>query len=325
MRIATSTAFTQGVNAMNDQNYKLNKTMLQLSTGKRVIVPSDDPAASARVLGLNQALERTDQFQDNISALNSDLNIEETSLDSVAHVLQRVRELAIQGNNDTYDANQRTDIGKEIQESLEAITSFANMANGGGDFLFGGFNNRDIPFEVLPDGTVAYRGDQGQQMLQIGSTRQIASGDNGYDMFMNIKDSDNGTDPADAVPMSVFAIVGELEFALRNNDGIQGGVSGTLGGIENFHETVSRSIDNIDKALSHIVDAQAAIGARLNASENQENLNEDYMVQLKTTLSTTQDLDYAEAISRLELEQVGLQAAQQSFTRIQGLSLFNYL
>jgi len=49
------------------------------------------------------------------------------------------------------------------------------------------------------------------------------------------------------------------------------------------------------------------------------------MVQLKTTLSTTQDLDYAEAISRLELEQVGLQAAQQSFTRIQGLSLFNYL
>ncbi|MCU7835539.1 MAG: flagellar hook-associated protein FlgL [gamma proteobacterium symbiont of Taylorina sp.] len=342
MRIATTTAYTQSVSAMNAQNYQLNKTMLQLSTGKRIIVPSDDPAASARVLGLNQAIERTDQFQNNISALKSDLQIEETALNSIVNTLQRVRELAIQGNNDTYDANQRKDIAQEIKQSLEAITSFANMANGGGDFLFGGFNNRDVPFEmvIIPavppvpaHEAIAYKGDQGQQFLQIGPTRQIASGDNGYDLFMNIKGSDNGSppppavDPSYGIPMSVFAIVKELEFALETNEGIQGHIpeNAIPSGTEDFHQTVSRSIGNIDKALSHIVDAQASIGARLNATDNQESLNEDYLIQLNSTLSTTQDLDYAEAISRLELEQVGLQAAQQSFTRIQSLSLFNYL
>ena len=63
----------------------------------------------------------------------------------------------------------------------------------------------------------------------------------------------------------------------------------------------------------------------MNATESQENVNEDYLVQLSSTLSDTQDLDYTEAISRLEQQQVGLQASQQTFTKIQGLSLFNFI
>ena len=316
MRVATTTAYSQAVNSMNSQNYALNKTMQQISTGQRILVPSDDPAASARVLGLNQAKERTEQFQDNIAALKSALEVEETSLNSIVNSLQRVRELAIQANNDTYDANQRKDIAVEVQQALEAIVGFANMSDGGGDFLFGGYDNRNIPFVMDASGTtVTYTGDQGQQFLQIGSARQIASGDNGFDMFMSIKGSDNGS--ADNIPMSVFAIVSELETAMDTDLG--------TAGTEDFHDSVLRSIANLDKAIGQIVDAQAAIGARLNATDAQESVNEDYLIQVASTLSTTQDLDYAEAISRLELEQVGLQAAQQSFTKIQSLSLFNYL
>ena len=327
MRVATTTAYSQAVSSMNSQNYTLNKTMLQISSGKRILVPSDDPAASARVLGLNQAKERTEQFQDNISALKSALEVEETSLNSVVNTLQRIRELAIQGNNDTYDAEQRKNMALEIQQGLEAIVGFANMTNGGGDFIFGGFDNRNMPFEMDASGVVSYTGDQGQQFLQIGSARQIASGDNGYDVFMNIDNTDNGSldGAGDAIPvtnqasMSVFAIVAELKAALETNTGATGV------GTEDFHDTVLRSITNLDKAIGQIVDKQAAIGARLNATDAQEGVNEDYLIQVATTLSATQDLDYAEAISRLELEQVGLQAAQQSFTRIQSLSLFNYL
>ena len=71
MRVATSTAYSQGVTSINTQNYNLNKTMLQLSTGKRIVVPSDDPAGASRVIGLNQAKARTEQFQDNINTLKS--------------------------------------------------------------------------------------------------------------------------------------------------------------------------------------------------------------------------------------------------------------
>ena len=320
MRVATSTAYSQGVSAMNTQNFKLNKTMLQLSTGKRIVTPSDDPAGAARVLGLNQAKSRTEQFQDNIDVLKSSLQVEETALDSIVNTLQRVRELTIQANNDTYDASQRAAISLEIQEHFEAITGFANTTNGNGEFLFGGYNNRDVPFENVA-GVVNYRGDQGQQLLQISATRQVASGNNGFDTFMNLRGSDNGSNPADGIPMSIFAIVKELQVTLENNDGVISGVVGA----ETFHETMSRAITNLDVALGQIVDIEASIGARLNAIESQENANEDYLVQLATTLSNTQDLDYAEAISRLEQEQIGLQASQQTFTKIQGLSLFNFL
>ncbi len=317
MRVATSTAYSQGVTSMNTQNFKLNKTMLQLSTGKRIVTPQDDPVGAARVLGLNQAKSRTEQFQDNINTLKSSLQIEETALDGIVNTLQRVRELTIQANNDTYDATQRAVIALEIQEHFEAITAFANTTNGNGEFLFGGFNNRDVPFENV-GGTVHYNGDQGQQLLQISATRQVASGDNGFDTFMNLRGSDNGN-IANSNPMSVFAIVKELEIVLSSNAGSPTATA------ESFHDSMSRIIGNIDVALGQIVDAQAAIGARLNAVESQENVNEDYLVQLATTLSDTQDLDYNEAISRLEQEQIGLQASQQTFTKIQGLSLFDFL
>lgn len=321
MRIATSTAYSQSVSSMNTQNFKLNRTMMQLSTGKRIVSPSDDPAGAARVLGLNQAKARTSQFQDNINTLKSSLQIEETALNGIVNLLQRTRELSIQGNSDTYDANQRKAIGLEIKENFEAITGFANTTNGNGEFLFGGFNNRETPFENV-GGVVNYKGDQGQQLLQISASRQVASGDNGFDTFMNVRGTDNGA--ANGVPMSVFAVVKELEVTLKNSPGSGTGIPPELTPTQ-FHADMSRIIGNIDVALGQIVDVQASIGSRLNATESQENINEDYLVQLDTTLSETQDLDYTEAISRLEQEQIGLQASQQTFTKIQGLSLFNYI
>ncbi len=323
MRVATSTAYSQGVSSMNTQNFKLNKTLMQLSTGKRIVTPSDDPAGAAKVLGLNQAKSRTEQFQKNIDTLKSSLQIEETALSGIVDTLQRVRELSIQANNDTYDAAQRAAIGLEVQEHFEAIAGFANTTNGNGEFLFGGFSNRDVPFENVA-GVINYNGDQGQQFLQISATRQVASGDNGFDTFMNVRGSFNGdtlTPSGATPPMSVFAIVKELEVAMSTNAGVT--PPNTVQ--ETFHETMSRTIGNIDIALGKIADAQSAIGSRLNAIESQENVNEDYMVQLSSTLSDTQDLDYTEAISRLEQQQIGLQASQQTFTKIQGLSLFNFI
>jgi flagellar hook-associated protein 3 FlgL len=70
---------------------------------------------------------------------------------------------------------------------------------------------------------------------------------------------------------------------------------------------------------------RSKVGARLNAIDNQSATNEAAIVALETNRSSIEDLDYAEAAAQLNLQLVALQAAQQSFVRIQGLSLFNYL
>ena len=85
------------------------------------------------------------------------------------------------------------------------------------------------------------------------------------------------------------------------------------------------AITDIQSAMDNVLTVRAKIGARLNALDTQKEINEELILQSEKTLSGIQDLDYAEAISRLNLQLVGLQASQQAFTRVQNLSLFNYL
>ena len=85
------------------------------------------------------------------------------------------------------------------------------------------------------------------------------------------------------------------------------------------------SLAQMDRAMDHLVPSRATAGARLNALDSQENINGALLVQLEQTRSTIEDLDYAEAATRLSQESVILQAAQQSFVKVQNLNLFNYL
>jgi flagellar hook-associated protein 3 FlgL len=87
----------------------------------------------------------------------------------------------------------------------------------------------------------------------------------------------------------------------------------------------SATLDDISKSLNKLSTVQASVGTRLNALDNQEGRNEDFVINMKTVLSATEDLDYAEAISRFNLQTVALQAAQQAFAQVKKLSLFNYL
>ena len=88
---------------------------------------------------------------------------------------------------------------------------------------------------------------------------------------------------------------------------------------------MGQGLANLDQAISGLSSVRAGIGARLNNLETIENINQDFKLQLQTVLSETQDLDFAEAISRFNLQLTSLQAAQQAFVKTSGLSLFNYL
>ena len=92
-----------------------------------------------------------------------------------------------------------------------------------------------------------------------------------------------------------------------------------------LHSNVGQRLADLDQAIAHIIDVRGEIGARARALDQQEGLNADFAVHLKTTLSAVRDLDYAEALSRLSQELFGLDAAQQAFARAQNLSLFRFL
>jgi len=88
---------------------------------------------------------------------------------------------------------------------------------------------------------------------------------------------------------------------------------------------INTAISNIDQAMDHLINKQTAIGSRLQSLERQTDINAGASLQIAESLSLVNDLDYAEAISRFSQQQAALQAAQQAFSKVQGLSLFNYL
>ena len=92
-----------------------------------------------------------------------------------------------------------------------------------------------------------------------------------------------------------------------------------------FHNAMNSGLAALDQGMEKISSVRAGIGARLNNLETFNEVNEDFKLQLQTTLSDTQDLDFAEAISRFNLQLTSLQAAQEAYIRTTGLTLFQYL
>ncbi len=92
-----------------------------------------------------------------------------------------------------------------------------------------------------------------------------------------------------------------------------------------FHNAINRSLADLGQTLDNVLEVRGNIGARLNALDSQETINDAYRLQIRELLSNVEDLDFAEAVSRLNLELTGLEASQKAFTRVQDISLFNFL
>jgi flagellar hook-associated protein 3 FlgL len=300
MRIGTLQMFRQGVNSILDQQTKLFETQNQLSTGKRINSPSDDPTGAAQLVGLSESAKITAQYQDNILAALTRLELEDSALGAVGDALQRVRELTVAGLNDTNGPQERTAIAAEIRQLADEVMGLANRKDGNSQFMFAGFQVLTVPFSETAPGVFTYAGDTGQRQIQVGPARQIADGDSGQAVFMDIPDGSGGFE-------NIFATLETLASDLEAN------------------APNSNSLAQIDRAMDHLLGFRATAGARLNALESQRTINEAFLEQLEQTRSTVEDLDYAEAASRLSQQSVVLQAAQQAFIRVQDLNLFNFI
>lgn len=309
MRISTSWSQQLGLNAMLEQQSKLSRTQMQLSANKKILTAADDPAAAARIIDLNQSIDQTKQYQGNINAAQQRLELEGGVLQNAVDVMGRIRELSVQGLNSSNSQNDRITIAKELEDLNGELLSLANTQNSNGEYLFSGFKSTTPAFskDITNPSAYVYSGDSHSRIIQIGINRQVTDGDPGVNVFGAPTGSPPATVPEPGSISNVFEAIDKFAADLRAN------------------EPNTVSLDDFDASLENILTAQSSVGVRLKALESQQGLNEDFMLNMKTVLSTTEDLDYAEAITRFNLQDVTLQAAQQAFAQVKGLSLFNYL
>ncbi|MCU7855702.1 MAG: flagellar hook-associated protein FlgL [Candidatus Thiodiazotropha sp. (ex Lucinoma borealis)] len=299
-RVSTSMLFDLGISSMLERQSDLSRAQMQISTGKRILTPKDDPPGAAYALDLRTSITQVEQYQNNADRARARLELQEATLRGVDDLMPRILELTIQGQNDTYTPGARQAIAEELRQLNDELMALANTRDSDGEYIFAGYDADSIPFSNPADGVFAYAGDMGTRALQISATRQVQDRENGYDVFMNV-----GTTAGTKrnIFETVHAIIAGLE-ADAPNDAL---------------------IDDLNLAQEHIGATRARGGARLNTIDEQHNVNGDFIFTMQSALSETEDLDLAEAVSRFEQDLLALQAAQQTFNMVQGLSLFNYL
>lgn len=192
MRLSTSEISQSSINSILNQQSQLNHIQQELSTGRSIVTPSDNPAGAAQALGLQSAIDTNSQYQSNGNAATASLNLEQSTLTQAINVLQSVRTLTLQGNNGTQSNQSRASIATQVNQELKQLLSLSNTQDSNGNYIFAGSKTNTQPFSENASGGFTYAGDAAQHFVQIDSSRQIATNDPGSNVFKEIP-AGNGT------------------------------------------------------------------------------------------------------------------------------------
>ena len=306
MKVSTSMFFDKASTQLGNVQGSLAKTQEQLSTGKQITKPSDEPDKASLVTRLESEIARQKSYQGNIKSMETRLLGEETALKNTSEVMFRMKELAVQAANDTLSAADRKTISLELHELRNQILSLANSQDSNGNYFFAGSRVSQVPFGPYAKGVIDYKGYQTRMVVAVGDNRRMNLNIPGSDAFGNVVRSDG---KGGRVGVGFFQALSDLIESVKgsNRVGIQQGMA---------------EIDHLQQGIS---DAEAQVGTDLNVVDSQNNVLDEITLRLKTTMSDIQDLDYTEAITKMNKDQLALEAAQSSFAKISKLSLFNYI
>ncbi len=321
-RMSTSMVYANGINSIQRQQTELARLQQQLATGRRILSPSDDPAGAVQSLKFREGIAAVDQYARNAMMANTRLELEESVLAQFGDVLQRGRELALTAANGTQTNESRAAIAVEIRQLADALVDLGNTRDANGEYLFAGYRSTEPPFVRNGGGEVVFQGDGGQRRVAISPDRSVAVGDSG-DAFMRltiqgVADPDDDPPVVPDVRVSMFGVLDDMATALSTP-------RTTPAAVAQLHDEMNLSLQGFDQALGRVLELRTGVGTRLNTIERQSVANDDHRLQLQTALSQIEDLDYAEAISRFNLQQVALEAAQTTYVQFGRLSLFDYL
>jgi len=237
IRISSQQIFSGGINRLQDLNSSLNQTQEQISTGKRVNKPSDDPVAAARILKLDQELSRIETYQRNAGLAENRLQQEESALAGSVDVIQRIRELTVQAGNGSLSPNDRKSISSEMKERIGQLANIANTRDASGEYIFSGFQGSTAAFGKDASGSWAYQGDEGQRVLEI-------------DDGVTVPISDHGKGIYSSIPAAVFAEGDPGNAAAARIDGIEVVDEGGLSAVS--PDDITITVDTVAGTVSAV-------------------------------------------------------------------------
>ncbi len=305
MSLSTAYIYDRAVAQMGDMQTKISKTQTQLSTGKQVPNPSDSPEKTTAMQRVQSAIARQDSYLNTLTAVDERLKTEEPVIRNSTEAMARFKELVVQASNDTLSPSDRQALALELKSLREEMLSYANVRDSNGNYLFGGGRVSKPAFSTNAASGSGYEGDTTRMNVNIGDERTVNLNRAGSDIFTSVTRTVNGQ----TQQIGFFKALDDITAAVVNSN----------------HNGMVSGLNDIDTLQTGLAHALTQMGSDMSAIDSQRSTIEDTKLRLQSTLSSLQDVDYADAISRLKKDMTGLEAAQSSFAQTSKLNLFNFI
>jgi flagellar hook-associated protein 3 FlgL len=297
-RITTQMTASMTLADLQQSLNRLDTTQQQLSSGKKINQPSDDPYGTSQAMGLNGQLSALNDYTNNITDGTAWTQQATTSLGDIDSMVQRVRELVVQASNGTYTQSDLNASAAEVNQLIDAIKQEAN-ASYNGQYIFSGTSTGTAPYQT--GSTDTYQGGTGNVNRLIGPNTTISVNTNISTLLGNGQASNDG---------------GLLDTLRTVVSHMQSGNIGAIGGAD---------LKNLDANFGTLTQMEANVGA----ISNRLTLASTRIQQLQNSdtaaLSNVQDADMATVAINFSTEQAAYQAALKAGANIVQSSLLDFL
>ena len=280
----------------------LFETQTKLASGRRIELPSDDPVGSARLLDHRAAADRSARFAENAAAARSFVDTSGSSLQGIGEIVIDVRELVIQGLNGTVSSESRGTLAETIDGHIDDIIALANTKLGD-RYLFGGTASRDLPFSRIND-------VGGDRVLYAGNEDRIHT-EIGPGLFVET------SVPGSVLGAELFQELIDIRDGLRD--------AGASGSIDTDLAAVRDRLADLDQSHELLLSSVGRLGSTANRLTAAETRLGDVELRLRELVSEVRDVDVTEAVIDLERNEAAYQAVLLVASRVNDLSLMNFL
>ena len=297
-RITTQMTASMTLNDLQQSLNRLDTTQQQLSSGKKINQPSDDPYGTSQAMSLNGQLSSLNDYTNNITDGTAWTQQATTSLGDIDSMVQRVRELVVQASNGTYTQSDLNASASEVNQLIDAVKQEAN-ASYNGQYIFSGTSTGTAPYQT--GSTDTYQGGTGSVNRLIGPNTTLSVSTNISTLLGNGQASGDG---------------GLLDTMRTIASDMQSGNTGAIGGAD---------LKNLDSNFGTLTQMEANVGAITNrltlaSTRIQQLQNSD-----TAALSNVQDADMATVAINFSTEQAAYSAALKAGANIVQSSLLDFL
>ncbi|MFV0575312.1 MAG: flagellar hook-associated protein FlgL [Vibrio sp.] len=301
MRVSDSQFNLLMTNAMMQNNVRLNKVAEQMASGDKINHLSDDPAATVKLQGLSKTISDNQQYQNNISNVQSSYDKYETYMNTLNEISMSVQDLLLQGKNGTLDAEMRNGIVTELESLKEEAITVLNTQHEG-SYIFSG-TKVDQPALVITtddDGNSTYKlgGNDAHRHTNVGEGNSIQNN------------------------FTINDLMGSgSNFFVDLDAAIQEFKEPT----DQFEETVSKALDTTQSTQVSVLNGIGILGSSYNTLDRMTQNSVDLELFATTVETGLMELDYAQASVEFQQSMIAMQAAQKTYVNISGNSLFDLL